>query len=205
MNVLFPALELVYVSHQSNCFVILLAKNSFVITGKYFQIHLLEAVTPEVFCTKVVLKISAMFMGKHKRWSLFLIKFQGLQHRWKWTPTQVFSFEYCGIFKKSVFYRTVLVFPSELFYWIQKQKTFFSINSSVRKTFKCSFPIDFAFNTSMRCSERTPKPETILYSKNFLAVIIYWYFLFVYIHKTYTFYFLFYSLSLFLLCYLPSA
>ena len=67
MNVPFSALELVYVSQQSNYFVILFAKNSFVITGKCFQIHLLEAVTPEVFFIKVVLKISAIFIRKHKR------------------------------------------------------------------------------------------------------------------------------------------
>ena len=67
MNVPFSALELVYVSQQSNYFVILFAKNSFVITGKCFQIHLLEAVTPEVFSIKVVLKISAIFIRKHKR------------------------------------------------------------------------------------------------------------------------------------------
>ena len=67
--------------------------------------------------------------------------------------------------------------PSELLYGSQKEAVF-SIDRSVRKTFKCSFPIDFAFNMSMRCSERTPKSEAILYCVAFLAVIIYRYFLF---------------------------
>ena len=44
------------------------------------------------------------------------------------------------------------------------------------KTFKCSFPIDFAFNMSIRCSERTTQPETIYFSVNFLVVIINLYF-----------------------------
>ena len=64
----------------------------------------------------------------------------------------------------------------------QKERVF-SIHRSVRKTFKCFFPIDFAFNMSMQCSERTPKPETIFYSVDFLAVIINRYFLFLYLKK----------------------
>ena len=102
---------------------------------------------PEVFCIKIVLKISAVFTGKQFCWSFFLIKLQGLQHKWKATPTQVFSSEYCGIFKIGFFYRTFLVAPSELLYLIPKRKS--SINRSVRKTFKCSFPIDSAFNMSV--------------------------------------------------------
>ena len=141
---------------------------------------------PEVFCIKVVFKISAIFTGKHLRWNLFLTKLQGLQHRRKKTPTKEFSCEYCAIFKNSFLYSTHLVAPSELLYWISKRV--FSINRSVRKTFKCSFPIDFAFNMSMRCSERTPKPEKLLYRVDFLVVIIYRYFWFDYMQKTYSFY-----------------
>ena len=64
------------------------------------------------------------------------------------------------------------------------------------KTFKCSFPIDFAFNMSIRCSKCTPQPEIIFYSVDFLVAIIYRYFLFSYMQKNiqYSFY----------LCYSPS-
>ena len=136
---------------------------------------------PEVFCIKVVFKISAIFTGKHLRWNLFLTKLQGLQHRRKKTPTKEFSCEYCAIFKNSFLYSTHLVAPSELLYWISKRV--FSINRSVRKTFKCSFPIDFAFNMSILCSEGTPQPETIFSRVDFLAVTIYRCFLFLYVQK----------------------
>ena len=57
------------------------------------------------------------------------------------------------------------------------------MNRSVMKMFRYSFPIDFAFNMSMRCSERTTLPETIFYSVDFLIVIICRYFLFLYVPK----------------------
>ena len=130
---------------------------------------------PEVFCIKVVPKISAIFTGKHLRWSLFLIKLQGLQHRC--FPVNIVEF-------------LRITFFVEHFWWLignfftgSQKETVFSINCSVRKTFECSFPVDFAFNMPMRCSERTPKPETIFYSVDFLAVIIYHYFLFLYMQK----------------------
>ena len=56
-----------------------------------------------VFNKKPVLKNFAIFKGKHLCWSLFLIKLQGLQLYLKDTPTQVFSCEYCEIFKKTYF------------------------------------------------------------------------------------------------------
>ena len=46
----------------------------------------------------------ASFTGKHLYWSLFLIKLQA----WG-TPTQVFSWKICEIFKNIYFYRTPLV------------------------------------------------------------------------------------------------
>ena len=49
--------------------------------------------------------------------------------------------------------------------------------------FKCSFSIDFAFNMSMRYLERTPKPEKIFYSVDFLTAIIYKYLLFLCMQK----------------------
>ena len=47
----------------------------------------------------------AIFTGKHRRWTLFLIKLQFFRPATlsKETPTQVFSCEYCDIFKNSSF------------------------------------------------------------------------------------------------------
>ena len=50
-----------------------------------------------------VLKHFAIFTGKHLSWNLLLISK---------TPTQVFSCEYCKIFKCSFLYRTILVAAS---------------------------------------------------------------------------------------------
>ena len=60
------------------------------------------------------LKISLLtnfpiFTGKYLCWSLFLLRLQtyGMQETpTKETPTQVFFFECCKIFKKSLFHRT---------------------------------------------------------------------------------------------------
>ena len=48
-----------------------------------------EKLPPEVFCKKAVLKTFAKFTGKHLLWSLF--------------SAQVFSCEYCKIFKNTYF------------------------------------------------------------------------------------------------------
>ena len=45
----------------------------------------------------------SIFTGKHLCWSLFLIKLQAFK---KETPAQVFSCEYCEIFKNTFFNRT---------------------------------------------------------------------------------------------------
>ena len=75
----------------------------------------------------------------------------------------------------------------EHFWWLLlnfftgcQKESVFSINGSVMKTVNCSFLIDFAFIMSIRCSERTPQPQTIFYRVDFLAVIIYLYFLFLF-------------------------
>ena len=65
--------------------------------------HQRKMCSVQVFCKKVLLKISTIFTGMYLRWSLFWMKLQGLQYRWKEIPTQVFSCEYCGIFKNSLF------------------------------------------------------------------------------------------------------
>ena len=55
----------------------------------------LEATTGSVLYKELFLKIL-----RYSRWSLFLIS---LQVYWKETPTQVFSWAYCGIFKSAYF------------------------------------------------------------------------------------------------------
>ena len=53
-----------------------------------------------------VLKYFAIFTGKHRCWSLLLVKLHAYNFIKKETPTQVFSYEYCKLFKNSFFYRT---------------------------------------------------------------------------------------------------
>ena len=51
---------------------------------------------------KAVLKNFAIFKGKHLTWSLFLINLQAWRSATlKKTPTQLFSFEFCEIFKNT--------------------------------------------------------------------------------------------------------
>ena len=87
------------------------------------------------------------------------------------TLTQVFFCEYCGIFKSTFFIQHFWWLLLNFFTGSQKE-TVFLIKRSVMKTFKCSFPIDFAFNMSIRYSERTSQPEITFYSMDFLVVII---------------------------------
>ena len=57
----------------------------------------------QLFFKMGVLKHLAIFTGKHLRWNLLLINE---------ASTQVFSCEYCEIFKSSFLYRTTLVAAS---------------------------------------------------------------------------------------------
>ena len=57
---------------------------------------------PEVFCKKDVLKNFSKFTGKHLFQSLFLIEFFNKLFKKK-TQTQVFSCEFCEIFKNTFF------------------------------------------------------------------------------------------------------
>ena len=57
----------------------------------------------QLFFKMAVLKHLAIFTGKHLRWNLLLINE---------ASTQVFSCEYCEIFKSSFLYRTTLVAAS---------------------------------------------------------------------------------------------
>ena len=57
----------------------------------------------QIFFKLGILKNFAIFTRKHLRWSLFLIKLQAF------TLTQVFSCQYCEMFKNSFSYRTSTV------------------------------------------------------------------------------------------------
>ena len=66
--------------------------------------------SPEAFHKKVVLKNFALFTGKNLCWGLFLIKLQLYQNQ---TPAQVFSCEYCKIFKNTYFEEHLLTAASD--------------------------------------------------------------------------------------------
>ena len=69
------------------------------LSGKFpAKIHdgALQKQPPEVFYKRSCSQKFAIFTGKHLCWSLFLI-------REKETPTLVFSWEYCEIFKNTYF------------------------------------------------------------------------------------------------------
>ena len=130
-----------------------------------------------MFCTKNLLKNFAILIRKYLCWSLFLTLL-------KETPAQVFSCEYCKIFKNSIFYRAPLLAPAKLFILNSKRNSLF-VKSLVMKTFKCPLPIDLAFITPIRCSEHLTQLETMFFSEDYL-VVIHKYFSFVYIQiKTY--------------------
>ena len=61
-----------------------------------------------------VLKNFSIFTGKHSCWSRFVIKLKAFRSATllKETPTQVFSYEYCKIFKNNLFYRIPMVAAS---------------------------------------------------------------------------------------------
>ena len=65
-----------------------------------------------------------------------------------------------------------------------QKETDFLINGN--EDVKCSFPVNFVFNMSTWCSDRSTQPETIFFSVDFLFFIVYLY-MFVYMKK-YSFY-----------------
>ena len=67
---------------------------------------------PEVFCEKDVFKKFAKFTGKYLCQNLFFITLQASVLK-KETLAQVFSCEFCEIFKNIIFYRTTSVAASE--------------------------------------------------------------------------------------------
>ena len=80
----------------------------------------------EVFYKKAVLKKLAIFTGKHLHWSIFLIKLQALQLYCKEIPTQLFSCEYCEIFKKTYFEE-----------YCKRQPLHFSVNLIAKSLLLC--------------------------------------------------------------------
>ena len=70
-----------------------------------FLSSFLRSSLPEVFCKKVALKNFPIFTGKHLCQSLFFNKVAGAASNFikKETLTQVFSCEFCKIFKNSLF------------------------------------------------------------------------------------------------------
>ena len=121
-----------------------------------------RSIRPEVFCENVVDKNICKIHRKTIALECLLIKLQKHQHRWKESLIQLFSCEYCGISEYSIFIEQLWWLLLNFFTGSQNE-TVFSINRSVVKTFRCSFPIDFAFKMSIRYSERTTQPETIFF------------------------------------------
>ena len=66
------------------------------------------SIRSQMFFKIGVLKNFANFTGKHLRWSIFLTKLQALR-----SPTQLFSYEICELFKNTFFYRTKPVAASK--------------------------------------------------------------------------------------------
>ena len=73
---------------------------------------------PEMFFKKTVFNNFAIFIGKDLCWSLFLIKLQvirTLKLQFFKNPTQVFSCEYCEIFKNTNFEEHLQTVASEFY------------------------------------------------------------------------------------------
>ena len=73
------------------------------------ELPIIRSSRPEVFCRKCVLKNFAKFTGKHLWQSFFFNKVAGLRPSnfiKKETLPQVFSCEFCKIFKSTYFNRT---------------------------------------------------------------------------------------------------
>ena len=107
---------------------------------------------PKVFCKK----ISAIFTGNHLCWIPFLIKLERVQDRY--FPVNIAEF------LRTAFFRTPLVAPSELPYWIPKRNSHFD---KLLSSEECSLPIEFAFNMSIPCSECTIQPEAMFFRRRF--------------------------------------
>ena len=76
-------------------------------------------IRPDMFCKKGVLKNVTKFTGKHLYRSLVFNKFADLRPATlfkKWTLTQVFSCEFCEIFKNTFSYKTPSVAASVIFF-----------------------------------------------------------------------------------------
>ena len=76
--------------HRKDCFFLGLSKD-------------IQKEPPEVIYKKAVLKNSTIFTGRHLCWSRFSPVLESLQLYQKGIPMQVFSCEYCGYSKNSLF------------------------------------------------------------------------------------------------------
>ena len=91
----------------------------------YMLFSLNRSSCPEVFCKKGVLKHFAKFTGKHMCQSLFFNKVAVLK---KETLAQLFSCEFCKIFRNTFFYRTPLVAAfdlSHILWWLSLYYNFY--------------------------------------------------------------------------------
>ena len=120
---------------------------------------------PEVFCEKDVFKKFAKFTGKYLCQNLFFVTLQASVLK-KETLAQVFSCEFCEIFKNIYFYRTPLVTAS-----VFRNKTW-TIILPIFLTFSC----DLLFTVLGQLPPRkiapnpktNPKPNPNLTRGNFL-------------------------------------
>ena len=99
---------------------------------------------PELLCKKGILKNFAKFIGKHLCQSHLFNKITGLRSLSllnfikKETLAQVFSCEFCEIFKNNNFYRTPLVAASE--------ESVLPISTVIRKVSVCKININQGWN-----------------------------------------------------------
>ena len=96
---------------------------------------------PEVFYKKSVLRNFAKFIGKHlcQSLELYLKRDSGRNFMKKENLAQMVSCEFCGISKKTFYYRTPLVAASDSFrsYILSKQNSVKELRNYNRKLFLC--------------------------------------------------------------------
>ena len=106
-------------SHEAPFFVAEIFDN-----GKYKKhaTNKIRSSRPKVFCKKGVLKNFAKFTGKHLCQSFFFNKVAALRPAilLKKTLAQMFSCEFCEVYKSTFFHRTLLVAASVKYNFILK-------------------------------------------------------------------------------------
>ena len=86
----------------------IIIQNWILIVVDRYKTSNIKSSRPKVLCEHGVLKNFAKFTGKHQYQSLFFSKIVGAACNFikKETLSQVFSFEFCKIFKSNFFHRT---------------------------------------------------------------------------------------------------